>query len=233
MSEPVGNAPRNPGDIPGNAHRTPVAKSPAPSPNVAAPPKVEKEELKKITTGQATVRKPAWYKKFGRSLIADDVTNIREWIMVEVVIPSIRNLLADSIKGSTDRVLYGQARGRGRGFGYSGGFVGGVERPGLRTRYDKMADGEPRKMLSREARARHDFDEVVLESHAEAAAVIDALIHRVEQYGSATVTDLYDLVGVTGSYADRNYGWTDLRDADVRQFRGGWLLDLPPTELLR
>lgn len=236
MSEPVGNAPRNPGEIPGNAHKKrledPAAPTPPPTASGTLPSK-EKEELTQITTGKTVVRKQAWYKKFGRSLIADDVTNVREWIMVEVVIPSIRNLLANTIKGSTDRVFYGGAQARGRGFGYAGGFAGGVERPGLRTRYDKMADGEPRKMLSREARARHDFDGVVLDSHAEAAAVVDALIHRVEQYGVATVTDLYDLVGVTGSYADRNYGWTDLRTADVRQYGGGWLLDLPATELLR
>lgn len=233
MSEPVGNAPRNPGDIPGNSHKERLkdpTSTPLPAPGTVPPQK--KEELTQITTSKGVVRKQAWYKRFGRSLIADDVTNIREWIMVEVVVPSIRNLLADSIKGSTDRVLYGQARGRGRGFGYQGGYVGGVERPGLRTRYDKMADGEPRKMLSREARARHDFDGVVLDSHAEAAAVIDALIHRVEMFGAATISDLYDLVGVSGSYADRNYGWTDLRTADVREYGGAWLLDLPATELL-
>jgi hypothetical protein len=229
MSEPVGNAPRNPSDIPGNSHRErTAAKAPSTPPVPAA--KQEKDEVKQIAAGK--VRKTPWYKRFGRSLIADDVTNIREWIMVEVVVPSIRNLLADSIKGSTDRVLYGQSRARGRGYGY-GGYAGGIERPGLRTRYDKMSEGEPRRMLSREARARHDFGEVTLDSRTEADAVIDALIHRVEQYGVATISDLYDLVGVTGSYADQNYGWTDLRSADVRQERGGWTLDLPPTELLR
>lgn len=228
-SEPVGHAPRNPGDIPGNAHTQRMKSQTEPPTTPAASAGEEREPVQKIITGTAVKKKPSWFRKFGRSLIADDVSNIREWIMVEVVVPSIRNLLADSIKGSTDRVLYGQARGRGRGYGYGGP----PERPGLRTRYDKMYDGEPRKMLSREARARHDFDEVILDSHSEAAAVIDALIHRVETYGMATVSDMYDLVGVTGSYADRNYGWTDLRTADVRQFRGGWLLDLPPVELIR
>lgn len=223
MSELVGNSPRNPGDIPGNAHRERVVKAPD---NAAAPAEPQ-EPIEKIVEGKVTTRKLPWYKRMVRSMVADDVGSMREWIFAEVIVPSVRNLLADTIKGSTDRVLYGQSRARR-------GIAGGVDRPGLRTRYDKMHDpGEPRRMLSRDARARHDFDEVVLETRSEAVEVIEAMIDYIDRYGSVTVANMYDFLGVTGSYADRNYGWTDLRTADVRQIRGGWLLDLPRPELLR
>lgn len=87
-------------------------------------------------------------------------------------------------------------------------------------------------MMSRDARARHDFDEVILDDRQEAVEVVEAMIDRVQRYRSASVADLYDYVGVTGSYADRNYGWTNLESADVRQHGTGWLLDLPRPEPL-
>ena len=36
--------------------------------------------------------------------------------------------------------------------------------------------------------------------------------------------DLYDLVGINGSYTDNKYGWTHLRSTDVQRVRDGYLL---------
>lgn len=218
MSEPVGNAPRNPADIPGNAHNKQLAAK--------SEPVEAKEPVEKIIEGKVITRKVPWYKRFMHSLIAEDATSIGDFMFTDVLVPAARNLIRDLVVGSTDRALYGGSiRGRGRSV------VG--DRPGLRTRYDLASEREPRRVLSREARARHDFNDVVLDSRAEAIEVVEALIDRVERYQSATVSDLYDLVGVTGSFADQRWGWTDLRTADVRQVRGGFLLDLPSPEPLR
>jgi hypothetical protein len=82
-------------------------------------------------------------------------------------------------------------------------------------------------VMSRQARARHDFDEIVLESRTEAEEVIDRLFDLVSRYESATVADLYELVGLASSHTDHKWGWTDLRGAGVSRVRGGYLLDLP------
>jgi hypothetical protein len=218
MSEPVGNSPRSTGDIPGNSFKEREAKKDAVEP---------REKAEKIIEGKVVTRKQPWYKRFGRSMIADDAQSIGDFIMDDVIVPAVKNLIADIVGQGANRVLFGTSRARRRD-GYA-------ERPGLRTRYDQMSGSgpEPRRMLSRESRARHDFDDVVLDSRTEAIEVVDALVARVERYGGASVADLYDLVGVTGSYADQRWGWTDLRDADIRQTRGGFLLDLPRPEPLR
>ena len=53
-----------------------------------------------------------------------------------------------------------------------------------------------------------------------------------ETYGQVTVADLYDLVGISGSFTDNNYGWTDMREASVRRVRDGYILSLPrPRQL--
>ena len=59
----------------------------------------------------------------------------------------------------------------------------------------------------------------------EKAYTLDDLI---DQYGVVSVADLYDLVGLTSTnYTDNKYGWTDLRHAEVRRDRDGYLLRMP------
>ena len=90
----------------------------------------------------------------------------------------------------------------------------------------------PQRAMSRQARARHNFDEIVLDERAEAEEVIDRLFDLVSQYESATVADLYELVGLASSHTDHKWGWTDLHGAGVSRIRGGYLLDLPEPEPL-
>ena len=85
----------------------------------------------------------------------------------------------------------------------------------------------PQRVMSRQARSRHDFDEIVLETRAEAEEVIDRLFDLVSRYESATVADLYELVGLPSSHTDHKWGWTDVRGAGATRTRDGYLLDLP------
>lgn len=90
----------------------------------------------------------------------------------------------------------------------------------------------PQPVMSRRARARHDFDEIVLTSRAEAEDVIDRLFDLVGKYDTASVADLYELVGFDSAHTDYKWGWTDLRGAGVAKVREGYLLDLPdPTPI--
>jgi hypothetical protein len=90
----------------------------------------------------------------------------------------------------------------------------------------------PERVMSRQARARHNFDEIVLDDRAEAEEVIDRLFDLVSRYESASVADLYELVGLASSHTDHKWGWSDLHGAGVSRIRGGYLLDLPEPEPL-
>lgn len=219
MSEPVGNGPRQPGPVPGNTHKAKEAKQ---EKEVAA-----REPVEKIIEGKVIVRKKPWYRRAANNMIADDASSIGEYIMTDVIVPAVKNLIAEIVGQGTNRVLFGTTRPRGRGGVLSG------DRPSLRTRYDQMSDrGEPRRLSSRD-RAQHNFADITLTTRGEAIEVLEALIDRVDRFGAATVSDMYDFVGYTGSYADRRYGWTNLQDSDVRQVRDGFTLELPRPELLR
>jgi hypothetical protein len=86
--------------------------------------------------------------------------------------------------------------------------------------------------MSRQQRAQHDFSDIILASRADAEDVLDRLRDLINQYEMATVSDLYDLVGLTGEFTDDKWGWYDLRSAAVQAVRGGYLLRLPRTQPL-
>lgn len=86
--------------------------------------------------------------------------------------------------------------------------------------------------MSRRARSNHDFDEIVLETRVEAEEVIDGLFALISQYETATVADLYELLGESGNFQDEKWGWMDMRGAGVSRIKNGYLLDLPRPEPL-
>lgn len=227
MSEPVGNAKRST-PLPGsNSHSVRAAAEKA-----AAPPE-PREEIKPVVTGKVVQRKPNVFKRMARGMVADDVSNVGDFVLAEVVLPAFRNLVFDIISQGSHRVLFGTARGRRVPIGgsYSMGPV-----TSLKTAYHKVnSDPDvPKYQVSREDRARHNFDEIILDSHADAIEVLENLVARVRQYGFASVADLYEYLGVTGSFTDQKYGWTNLENADVRHTRRGFVFDLPrPTPLNR
>ena len=74
--------------------------------------------------------------------------------------------------------------------------------------------------------------DIVLASRSDAEAVLTQLRSLLNDYGVVTVSDLYDLVGVTSNFTDNKFGWTDLKTAVIKGVRTGYLLDLPiPQEI--
>ena len=147
----------------------------------------------------------------------------------------LANTLLDT--AGVERMIFGEARSTSRRTGRRPGEpyinYGRYSRSSTASRSGLVPmEGRPRPELSRRARASHDFDEIILATRVEADEVIDRLFDLVSKYETATVADLYDLVGISGNYTDDKWGWFDLRGAGVHRVRNGYLLDLPKPEPL-
>lgn len=71
-------------------------------------------------------------------------------------------------------------------------------------------------------------NQVSFGSKKEAANVLHRLADILDQYGSVTVADFYDEVGLKDPYySDIRYGWKDIGDAYVVKVRSGWSISLP------
>jgi len=60
--------------------------------------------------------------------------------------------------------------------------------------------------------------------------VVERLIDILDKYEVVSLADLYDLLGLPTSPIDNKWGWTVLKQVEIRQTREGYLIELPPLE---
>lgn len=189
------------------------------------------DEVKKVTKvveGDVVRQKKPITRRLKDTFVGGDAKAVWGFVVMDVLVPAGKDMIADAFSQGVERMIYGEARSVSRRTGARPGGPSGY------VSYDRYSRGpvgsyrreEPRE-VSRRARASHDFDEIVLATRVEAETVIDRLFDLVSRYETATVADLYELVGVSGSYTDDKWGWTDIRGAGVDRVRNGYLLNLP------
>ena len=178
-------------------------------------------KLQKAITGDIVQRKVPLGKRIAKTFTGDDSKTVGHFVLFEVILPAAKQMIVDAGSQGLERMFYGES---GRGMRSANG-----GRPQYNAYNRVVPNGktnDPRG-ISQKARASHDFREIIFETRGEAEKVSDDLSGHVEQYDSATVSDLYDLVGVTGTFQDDKWGWYDLRDTRIRRVKEGYLLELP------
>ena len=194
-------------EYPGNTNRVKYSKPEA------------KPKLQPVAKGSQ--RKTPLGKKLREAFTGDDAHTVGNYVLMDVVLPAVKNMLSDAISQGAERMLFGESRPRGSS----------VRHPG-QISYNRVST-PPRQAApqapgpARRARGNMDFGEIVLPTRYDAEMVLDRLSDVIENYDVATVADLYELVEITGSFTDVKWGWTSLRDARVRQVREGFILELP------
>ena len=170
----------------------------------------DKNKVDKIVKGKVKTKKK---NSVLASFINDDLQDIKKYIVEDVLIPTIKKTITDVVKNSIDMFFYGEVSRSNRS---------NSSRISYSSYYDR--DREPR---SRSRRNSLLIDDIVLESRAEAEEVLDRLDEMIEEFGMASVLNLYDLIGVTAPFTADKYGWTDIRNATAVRVRDGYLLKLP------
>lgn len=193
--------------------------------------KPKKEKLEKVIDGNITQRKKPLTKRVAETFSGDDAQTVGNYILFDVIIPASKSMISDAVSQGIERMLFGDVRRRTNGGprASSGTYISYNNQSNRNYTPNRAAQPEPRREMSRSARATHNFDEIIFETRGQAEIVLERLTDTISQYDIATVSDLYDLVGLTGSFTDDKWGWSDLRDASISLVRGGYLLNLPQT----
>lgn len=168
------------------------------------------DKVNKVVKGKVKTKKK---NSILSSFINDDVQDIKTYIIEDVLIPTIKKTITDVVKNSIDMFFYGEVHKPSRT---------NSSRISYSSYYDRDRE--------RESRTRRNsllIDDIVLESRAEAEEVLDRLDEMIEEFGMASVLNLYDLIGVTAPFTADKYGWTDIRNATAVRVRDGYLLKLP------
>lgn len=181
-------------------------------------PDAPTKNVEKVISG-AKVKKKSGIEKFKDVFISEDVNSVGSYILLDVLVPAVKNAISTIVTNGIDMVLFGET-GRSRN-----------GTPASRVSYRNCFD-KPSRSVSRNQRGDRfydGFDGIEVRTRGEAEKVLDRMDELIATYGLASVADLLDIAGVTHSlhYTDNNYGWTDIRSASVVRISDGYWLKLP------
>lgn len=204
-----------------------ISKEEFPSNSFKSKEQGEKKIVKKVEMkGKVKKTKQSLGKRVANTFFDDDTSSVGQYILWDVLIPAMKSTLSDIVSGGIEMLLYGgererdnrSRRDRGRSYVSYSGY------------YDDKDDRRNRR--ARGKKARHEFDEVIFDSRADAENVLTKLIDLIEEYDEVSVSDFYDMVGMDSTYTDRAWGWTNLRGSYVERGRYGYYIKLPRTVVL-
>lgn len=79
----------------------------------------------------------------------------------------------------------------------------------------------------------YKMEELVFDTIEDADKVITNLNELIDKYGYASVSDLYDLAGIMGSFKDNKYGWRSPVSTKIDTHKMGYILHIKKPELLK
>lgn len=208
-------------ELPGNSHRERQGEARA-----KKSPSTPAKNVERIVEGRVIRRKKPLGRRVKEFFLGGGEGSIWDFLREDILIPALQDTTHDVITQGAERAIFGQGEYRGRS-GRRGRSRGRTDY----SRYsrDPRSREEPRRMSHR-GRANFNFEEIILDSRAEAEDVIDHLFMLIEKFDMATVADLYDMIGIESTHTDEKYGWEDLRAAGIDRISNGYLLDLPRPE---
>ena len=173
-------------------------------------------------------------KLLRQTFIPEDVSNARDYILADLVMPAIKNGIFDTVLNIID---------------YWRGGSGNYRRPNTSatSRFSNSGQTQYNRFAPRISQGpvepvygggRYSYDDIVIEDYgpseggsarakADAEGVLVCMQNTIDQYSVVRVSDLFEFVGLTGAPTDYNYGWTNIANAYTKRVSGGWLIVLP------
>ena len=180
-------------------------------------------KLESVVSGHATTQKKIGLGKYTGSIISSDLKSVGDFLMTDVLIPSIKKALADIVVNGIDMLLYGKS-----GMTRTNSSASKVSY----SSYYNRPYNEPLRAGSNGTSL--DYDNIVFENRGDAEAVLTSMEDILDQFGSVSVADLYELADVPApNYTMNNYGWTSLVNAQVLRCRDGYILKMPKITSLK
>lgn len=181
-----------------------------------------------IAEGAATAKKPSLGKKFREQFAGDSASTVGNYILIDVVVPALKNLIWDIGSEGLKKFLFGGASRPGSGVGSS---ILGSRSGTNYTKYSGNASNAQREVTPA-TRATNDFSDVLVPTRAEGEEVLDQLQNYIDEYGVVSVNDYYAALGISADFTAVKYGWKSISSAEVRHTREGYLLVMPRPQIL-
>lgn len=188
-------------------------------------PKASKAELK----GSVTVPKPSFARKLKETFIAEDARDVGDYILWDILVPTIKRTIRDIIVGSTDRIFLGTSvqtkssnlyRERGVTFVRSGPSSNVTAVSNHPAPYKK---------------SNFRLDEIAFDYNDDAQEALDLMVEYLSEYGKVSVDTFFEIIGQSSPYTAENWGWTSLTNATIvrSNFDGKYHIKFPNPVVIR
>lgn len=194
----------------------------------------EHKKLEKVISGNVSTSKKAIGKQLSETFVAKDAKNVGHYILFDVAIPMVKDLVVNMLIGSVEMLFYGETRRNATSSSSFNDYVKPLTDYG-KFFYNYNGNPSSKSRYNGRQSTTSSVTDFVFENRHDAESVRIGLIKQIEQYDVASVGDLYDMVGKVGSYTDENWGWTSLKpeQVGVRRVANGYVLDLPRPEYIK
>lgn len=192
------------------------------------------QKANKAIAGSAHVKKPGLRKKILDVFAVEDLGSVREYIFWEQIVPSLQEGLYNVISNTIAMIFWGNTARARKGTRRSNANWSPNEATFSYDRVNERRGGSRRDdgySSRRPSSAR--LDEITVDTHGDAQAVLEELTAYMEQYGRVPVSAYYEAFGISrnGVWTDARWGWTSLAEARVVPAHGGgWTVYLPDPE---
>jgi hypothetical protein len=185
----------------------------------------KREQLKMVAKGKGKVSSNAGKLKVSDIFLPDDVGSIKEYLLVEVIVPKIK----DSILSVVETLLYGHSVGVRKRRPY-----------GMKVSYRDYYDDDRFAYSGRSNRPANPYrsnfgrfhnTDVSYETEEDALDALEYL-RDIESRGHVIrVQDVYDYIGESAPWTSNDWGWYRLGRVDAIEVEIDdelrWILTLP------
>lgn len=187
-------------------------------------PKPQEKAIK----GEVIIPKPSLTMRFKNLFLGGDLNQAAQYVLADVIVPAIRNLVAESIQRGVDRVVYGDNS-------YNRRPSRSIEpnRYSPRVQYSRISDrtGPPRGYVPGQAPRGNDiFREAIVGTREDVDTVVERVGDIMDGWEVVSVADVLGALGQESQHIDNKWGWDELPTINVQQVREGWKLTFPPPK---
>lgn len=178
--------------------------------------RVKKVVKSSAKTKQNTVR------KFADIFISEDVKNVKSYIFMDVLVPSIKKAIYDIVTTGIDKILYGGAARSNNG-------NNGIK-VSYRNYYDQRnspSGPSPRNSDNQPVKNGFAYEDIIFNTRGEAEAAKQQMQDTIARYGVVTVADMYDMADLPAPFTSQKYGWMDISNSEIKRELSGYILKLP------
>lgn len=180
---------------------------------------VPEKRVEPVVSGQAVAQKKTGFGKFKEGIVAEDFRSVGSWLFTEVIVKSTQRFIYDMVTNGITMLLYGQSSApKSSGTGINKIQYNSIY-PGYKSSSEPSRPNSPTVF---------DYDNIIFSNRGDAEAVLSTMRELLDQFQVVSVADLYEMANVENPpYTANNYGWTNLRNADVMRCKDGYILKLP------